>query len=556
MVVDKLELFRRNVDFLSGTKRMFTSHTKTNGEQPPPTRVCPGCFAESDWATIEFEGQGYCCRDCADGEPCACTNSSPATDAVTGGDGEPAGQLEDAEHECANCFALFSWDPTAVYGEAYCCAGCADGGPCFCTYVGPPQTAPGPVPALVAAQAQEEIGPSRQDVLLAAIAEFPVALRAVATLRVTRDVCVREIAAELGLDVQSAEGRLEQGRALLTRAVGPDYRLEYTPRPQERIPRVRRQPPIAVAAAESAETGTLASLVTESITTLHQAGEAPAFGEEASSLEEAFGEAAEVFREAARRILLPVEERHPLRNMIRDRTGENRVAVSGLDDANEFLPALQDLDGVTNVVIESVDESITVYVVDADSQRALISGLIGMSGSYKPRSLRVASGRIEIALDPSGVFATPAPAPGAGPVIEPAVAEAPPHPARAGIATFELGADAFFGARHYLTFGGRKGETHYHSWRVEVRIESDTNDEEGTVIGFAEARGALEAKVADYNETLLNNVEPYDRIQPTAENIARVIFQDIGPSLTRGATRLKTVRVWESPTNHAAYSVA
>ncbi|MCH8102899.1 MAG: 6-carboxytetrahydropterin synthase, partial [Chloroflexi bacterium] len=99
-------------------------------------------------------------------------------------------------------------------------------------------------------------------------------------------------------------------------------------------------------------------------------------------------------------------------------------------------------------------------------------------------------------------------------------------------------------------------ETHYHSWRVEVLIESDANDEEGTILGFAEARGALEAKVADYNETLLNNIEPYDRIQPTAENIARVIFQDIGPGLTRGATRLKTVRVWESPTNHAAYSVA
>ncbi|MEE9269981.1 MAG: 6-carboxytetrahydropterin synthase [Candidatus Krumholzibacteria bacterium] len=571
---------------------MPTPRKSNNGEQPPPKHVCSGCFAEFDWATIEFERHGYCCRGCADGGPCACTYNSPTTDAVTVSDGEPADQPEDAGHddhahpdaepvtassapvppaapagsppandddaghECANCLATFWWDPTAVNGKAYCCAGCGDGGPCSCTYEGPPQTAPESDPALVAVQAQEEMGPSRHDVLLAAIAEFPVNLRAVATLRVTRDVSVREIAAELGLDERSAEDRLDQGRALLTRTVGPEYRLEYTQRPQERIPGVGRKSLVAVAAAESAETGALASLVTESITTLHQVREAPTSGKEATSLEEAFGEAAEVFQEAARRMQLPVENRPSLRKMIRDRAGETRIVVSGLDDANEYLLALQHIDAVTNAVIESVEESVTVYVVEADPQRTLITGLIGMSGAYKPRSLRVAASRIEIALGPSGVFAAPAAQAGAEGSIEPAVVEASPQAAKADIATFELGAEAFFGARHYLSFGGDRGETHYHSWRVEVLFESDANDEEGTVLGFAEARDALEAKIADYNETLLNNVEPFDRIQPTAENIARVIFQDIAPGLARGATRLKTVRVWESPTNHAAYSVA
>ena len=601
---------------------MSTSHTDSSGEQPSPTHVCDGCFAEFDWPQTDFEDESYCCRGCADGGPCACSYGSPPVDAVPGTDGEladegdqaedsqhprqdehrrpdaepatassappppepphsgapppapPVGSSpangDDTEHECANCFALFSWDPTVVDGEAFCCTGCVGGGPCICTYDGLSQTAPlperpaeEPEPALVADQApdeqpkQKDLGPSRHDVLLAAIAEFPVELRAVATLRVTRDVSVREIAAELGLDEQSADSRLEQGGAILTRAIGPDYSLEYTPRPQERIPLVRRQPPVAVGAVEPPETTELASLVADSITTLRQVGEGPTPGEEASSLEEAFDEAAEIFRLAARRLQQPTEERRPLRSMLADQGArETRIAVSGLDDSNEYLLALQNLDAVTNAEIESVEESVTVYVVDADSQRALITGLIGMPGAYKPRSLRVAASRIEITMDPSGVFAAPPRGPGAGPPIEPAVAEAPARPAMVGAAVFELGADAFFGARHYLIFGGRQGETHYHSWRVEVLIESDANDEEGTVLGFAEARGALEAKVAEYNETLLNNVEPYDRIQPTAENIARVIFQDIGPGLTRGATRLKTVRVWESPTNHAAYSVA
>ncbi|MCH8102475.1 MAG: sigma-70 family RNA polymerase sigma factor, partial [Chloroflexi bacterium] len=235
-----------------------------------------------------------------------------------------------------------------------------------------PAEEPAPAPAAeegeAEPEAQQDRGPSRHDVLLAAIAEFPVDLRAVATLRVTRDVSVREIAAELGLDQQSADSRLEQGRAILTRAVGPDYSLEYTPRPQERIPRVRRRPPVAVGAREAPagpEPGGLASLVTDSITTLRQAADRPTFSEEASSLEEAFDEAAEIFRLAARRLQQPTEERRPLRSMLADQGArETRIAVSGLDDSNAYLLALQNLDTVTNAEIESVEESVTVYVVD------------------------------------------------------------------------------------------------------------------------------------------------------------------------------------------------
>jgi len=253
--------------------------------------------------------------------------------------------------------------------------------------------------------------------------------------------------------------------------------------------------------------------------------------------------------------------------MMSERTGrETRVAAAGVANPSAYLGALQGLGPVQSAEIESIEEDLVVYLLEVESQRELITALIGMPPPLRPQGLRVAANRIDIglgtALTPTQAVAVGAapqvagqPSPRAVP-LQPAVVEAPSAPRIPGIAIFELGADAFFGARHFLTFAGRQGETHYHSWRVEVILESDANDEEGTVIGFAEARGALEAKVAEYNETLLNNIEPYERIQPTAENIARVIFEDIGPALTRGSTRLRTVRVWESPTNHAAYSVS
>ena len=37
-------------------------------------------------------------------------------------------------HRCANCDIEFFWPPTVVQGKAYCCTGCAAGGPCNCDY--------------------------------------------------------------------------------------------------------------------------------------------------------------------------------------------------------------------------------------------------------------------------------------------------------------------------------------------------------------------------------------------------------------------------------------
>jgi hypothetical protein len=35
---------------------------------------------------------------------------------------------------CANCGLAIAWPPVRVDGNAYCCGGCALGGPCYCSY--------------------------------------------------------------------------------------------------------------------------------------------------------------------------------------------------------------------------------------------------------------------------------------------------------------------------------------------------------------------------------------------------------------------------------------
>jgi hypothetical protein len=35
---------------------------------------------------------------------------------------------------CANCDVEISWRPVVHRGKTYCCGGCAQGGPCYCSY--------------------------------------------------------------------------------------------------------------------------------------------------------------------------------------------------------------------------------------------------------------------------------------------------------------------------------------------------------------------------------------------------------------------------------------
>jgi hypothetical protein len=38
---------------------------------------------------------------------------------------------------CANCWLDIPWRPVVAQGQAYCCGGCAQGGPCHCSYDAP-----------------------------------------------------------------------------------------------------------------------------------------------------------------------------------------------------------------------------------------------------------------------------------------------------------------------------------------------------------------------------------------------------------------------------------
>jgi 6-pyruvoyltetrahydropterin/6-carboxytetrahydropterin synthase len=117
---------------------------------------------------------------------------------------------------------------------------------------------------------------------------------------------------------------------------------------------------------------------------------------------------------------------------------------------------------------------------------------------------------------------------------------------------FVLTVSMDFAAAHRLVnYDGQCCNIHGHTWQVEACVSSDVLDDAGMVMDFRDLKAALGSILQNYDHCLLNEVSPFDQINPTAENIARQIYINLKPLCN--SARLTAVKVWESPTSSALY---
>jgi 6-pyruvoyltetrahydropterin/6-carboxytetrahydropterin synthase len=119
---------------------------------------------------------------------------------------------------------------------------------------------------------------------------------------------------------------------------------------------------------------------------------------------------------------------------------------------------------------------------------------------------------------------------------------------------YEVTASLTFEAAHYLRkYNGEADEPlHGHTWKVEVGVSSDELDKQGFVIDFVYLEMLLKKHVHDkFDHTVIDEVPPFTESNPTAEHIAKYIYdtlkQELPPSLALW------VRVWETEQCSALY---
>lgn len=118
--------------------------------------------------------------------------------------------------------------------------------------------------------------------------------------------------------------------------------------------------------------------------------------------------------------------------------------------------------------------------------------------------------------------------------------------------SYELSVEASFSAAHAILIGGTREPLHGHDWHVTLSVTGDSLDADGLLCDFHLIERELRAITGAWHNRNLNETPPFDRLNPTAELVARHIALTITPKLPRGVG-VGSVRVTEAPGCAAVY---
>ena len=112
-----------------------------------------------------------------------------------------------------------------------------------------------------------------------------------------------------------------------------------------------------------------------------------------------------------------------------------------------------------------------------------------------------------------------------------------------------------FSAAHQLRdVSGIYENLHGHNWKVELVVSAKSLDPIGLVIDFKIVDDVAKEIVDRFDHQVLNEIPLFQDLNPSAENIARIIFEDLKEKLISYSVQLKKVTVWETDTYGASYS--
>jgi 6-pyruvoyltetrahydropterin/6-carboxytetrahydropterin synthase len=122
---------------------------------------------------------------------------------------------------------------------------------------------------------------------------------------------------------------------------------------------------------------------------------------------------------------------------------------------------------------------------------------------------------------------------------------------------FEVTVEAGFSSGHYLrNYKGKCENPHGHNYRVLVTLEGEELDEAGLLLDFKLLKTLLRPVVERLDHRMINDIEPFTELNPSAENMARYFYQQTAEQLkelTGGRVRVKDCTLFETDTSFARY---
>jgi 6-pyruvoyltetrahydropterin/6-carboxytetrahydropterin synthase len=119
---------------------------------------------------------------------------------------------------------------------------------------------------------------------------------------------------------------------------------------------------------------------------------------------------------------------------------------------------------------------------------------------------------------------------------------------------YEIAVEMDFDAAHSLRgYQGKCERMHGHRFKVVAVVQSSKLDDIGLAYDFTLLKQHLGAIMAKYDHINLNETTPFDRINPSSENIASVVYEELNKKLKGARVTLAKIEVWESPQSHVTY---
>ena len=119
---------------------------------------------------------------------------------------------------------------------------------------------------------------------------------------------------------------------------------------------------------------------------------------------------------------------------------------------------------------------------------------------------------------------------------------------------YQISVEQHFDAAHFLRgYRGKCEALHGHRFRVVAKIAASDVDDIGMAYDFVELKQHLGAILGKFDHTCLNDVVPFDKMNPSSENIAATVYNELQSRLAGVSVSLSCVEVWESPQTGVSY---
>ena len=121
---------------------------------------------------------------------------------------------------------------------------------------------------------------------------------------------------------------------------------------------------------------------------------------------------------------------------------------------------------------------------------------------------------------------------------------------------YEVSVDETFAAAHNLRgYKGKCEDLHGHNYKVRIILAGKELDSVGLLYDFVHLKQVIQGVIRALDHKYLNELPPFDKINPSAENIARHIYDAAASQMHQvpNGAGIASITVWESDVTSATY---